>query len=60
MSQIVLTSPNRRVWGVFNTREDAREFQKVKPSWTEDVPKCPKCGLQLVIEDGVPHRCPHF
>lgn len=60
MSQIVLASPSRKTWGIFNTRKDAREFQEAKPDWTEVALKCPKCGLQLVIEDGVPHRCPHF
>ena len=60
MSQIVLTSPSRKVRGIFNTRRDADAFQAEKPDWTEVELKCSKCGLTLVVENGVPHRCPHF
>jgi hypothetical protein len=60
MSQIVLTSPNRKVQGVFHTREDARKYQEAKPDWTEVVLTCSKCGLKIVVENGLPHKCPHF
>jgi hypothetical protein len=60
MSQIILASPGRKTRGVFHTREDAREFQNERPDWTEDVPRCKKCGLELVVTDGRPHSCPHY
>lgn len=60
MNQIVLTAPNRRVRGIFNSREDAREFRSERPDWTEDVLTCPKCGLELIVVDGSPHKCPHY
>ncbi len=60
MSQVILASPSRKTWGRFNTRKEALEFQAERPDWTEIVLKCPKCGLDLIIENGVAHRCPHF
>lgn len=60
MSQIVLASPSRKTWGIFNTRKDAREFQEAKPGWTEEALRCAKCGLLLEVVDGLPHKCPHF
>jgi hypothetical protein len=60
MYQVTLTSPTRNTRGRFNTRKEALEFQAERPDWTEDVPKCPKCGLDIVIESGSAHRCPHY
>lgn len=60
MHQVTLTSPTRNTRGRFNTRKEALEFQAERPDWTEDVPKCPKCGLNLVIENGSAHKCPHY
>lgn len=60
MNQVILASPNRRVRGIFNSREDARKYQEAKPDWTEVVLTCSKCGLELTVVDGSPHKCPHY
>lgn len=60
MSQIILASPGRKTWGRFNTRKEALEFKTERPDWTEVPLTCEKCGLQIEVMDGLPHKCPHF